>query len=286
MNRNLFPHYHAPYFVCTPPYTDKSSGVRTLHLLCHMLNTLGERARLVILPTVENPETVTNPMWNTPTVNPEEEKYYKFKIPQPIFIYPDIIRDNPYQARNVVRYLLAPAGAYGGSAQFPETDDVWGAHRALADRVMTLPVSDPRIFYPAPSHLPPLREGGCFYAHKYDRIHGNALLPITRGATRLEGSLDDIAFILRASKRCYLYENAAIITEAPLCGCPVTLIRTPYFEGFDLERHWPLGQVKWDDGEVVSDMSERRTQWEYQIGMERAWDQAAAFVKHTKERFL
>lgn len=228
---NLFPKKRRPYLIYTPSYTDKSSGVRTLHLLCHALNEFGCNAKLL---ACQEPY-YTNPNLNTPVML---ENSYE----DPIVIYPDIVRGNPMNAKRVVRYLLAPAGEYGGDKIFADTDMIWGALPSLAENVLRIPVSDPTIFYRGKN----TRSGACFYSHKYE-IHGNPE-PKDQG-TRLGGSLENIANILRLSEVCYLYELSSIITEAALCGCPVVLVRTPYFNKID-----PLcmmGDVKWSDGEVV-----------------------------------
>ncbi len=228
---NLFPKKKRPYLIYAPSYTDKSSGVRTLHLLCHALNEVGCNAKLL---ACQDPY-YTNPNLNTPVML---ENSYE----DPIVIYPDIVRGNPMNARRVVRYLLAPAGEFGGDKDFSNTDMIWGALPSLAENVLRIPVSDPAIFH----NRNCVREGECFYSHKYE-MHGNPK-PDGKGV-RLEGSLENIARILRSSRVCYLYELSSIITEAALCGCHVELIRTPYFNKIDAS--CMMGDVRWSDGEVV-----------------------------------
>lgn len=235
---NLFPKVKAPYFIYTPSYTSKSSGVVTLHLLCHALNESGEKAFII---SDNGNGFSTNPHLNTPVPDPQHINFYLAEGIEPIVVYPDIVRGNPLDAKKIVRYLLAPAGAYGGDKDFSETDNIWGALPSLAEKVLRIPVCDPDIFYQDYSN----RSGTCFYSHKYDRIHGNALLDITKNSVRLEGTQDQIADILRASSVCYLYELSSVITEAALCGCPVTLIRTPYFS--DIDTTCMMGDVEWDD---------------------------------------
>lgn len=241
---NLFPKQKTPYYVWAPPYTHTSSGVRHLHLMCHALNEAGERAYIV-------PSSYTgfvlNPALNTPLLPIQHQNFYEKNF---IAVYSDVVRGNPFNAKHIVRMLLAPRGAYGGDTAFPDSDQIWGALPSLADNVLKLPVSDIGIFYKGNKD----RHGTCFYSHKYE-MHGNQkLLDITGSSTRLTGSLEHLADILRKSEMCYLYELTSAITEAALCGCPVTLIRTPYFNTID--KDCMMGDVRWDDGDIVKECAD------------------------------
>jgi len=239
---NLFPKAQRPYYIYAPSYTHKSSGVRTLHLLCHALNEAGCVAQLVCPNNLRGSPYFVNPDLNTPVA-------VAGQFENPIAVYPDIVRGNPLDAKNVVRYLLAPRGAYGGDREFADTDQIWGALPSVADRVLRIPVSDTSIFYK--DSLP--KSGSCFYSHKYE-MHGNKLLDITKDSARLEGSLKNIASILRKSTVCYLYELSSIITEAALCGCPVVLVHTPYFN--EIDTSCMMGDVEWSDGYQVKECSD------------------------------
>lgn len=245
---NLFPKETIPYFIVSPTYTYKSSGVRTLHLLCHALNEAGQKAFMV---NDNNEGYATNPHLNTPVIANYSQwiNYYSNMMAEPLFVYHNLIKGNPLQGRKIVRYLLAPPGSYRGETVFADTDQVWGALPSISKNVLKLPVVDKSIFY---DDCRP-RSGSCFYSHKYDVITKNKLLPITENSKRLEGNLWDIAEILRSSEVCYLYEISSIMTEAALCGCPVVLIRTPQLEYIDPD--CMMGKVSWDDGAVVKECS-------------------------------
>lgn len=268
---NLFPKQRVPYYVWAPSYTHISAGVRALHLLVHSLNEAGQRAYL----WPENPVGyATNPELNTPIVtqHPQWQNYYQDNF---IAVYPDIVRGNPLNAKHVVRWLLAPRGAFGGDKEFEATDNVWGYLPSLAENVLSLPVTDPSIFYDGGYK----RKGSCFYAHKYDRIHHNELLDVTKNSVRLEGSAKDLAAILRKSEVCYMYEFTASLTEAALCGCPVVLLRTPYFNTVDATGH--IGNVVWDDGEVVKKCDDFYL--EYRKSIREFPDHMLKFIDDTQE---
>lgn len=224
---NLFPEKKVPYFILSPSWTHKSSGVRALHLLCHALNELGQKAYLVPYDA----ELACNPNLNTPSAIIVADNWRAFHESgiDHIVVYPDIIQGNPLLAKKVVRWLLAPAGAYGGDKEFPNTDMVYGYTKDIAEPTLCLPTFDHTIFYPELGTSP--RSGEVYYANKYDKIHGNKLLPVTSGAKRLEGTQEEIAKELRAAEKCYLYERTEIFVLAQMCGCPVETIPTPYWDG-------------------------------------------------------
>lgn len=256
----LFPEAKTPYIIWMPPWDDKSSGVRALHLLCHALNESGQRAYL--LPV--NMVTYTNPVLNTPLLNEEHLAFYVSKGIEPVYIYPDVVKGNPFQASRVVRWLLAPAGAYGGDASFPGTDRIYGYTRDLGEKVLCLPTFDERIFCPPHAAA---REGDCYYAHKYDRIHGNKLLPLTENMQRCEGRPEHVAEILRTHTRCYIYERSEILVNAKLCGCGIIPVVTSYWDG-----SLPKEFFK-PDGSLIP-------QWELLDSFER---QLANFTRETQE---
>lgn len=240
-----------PYYIVAPPFTHKSSGVRTLYKLMD-----GLRAKDQIVSLDFNPDAIV--------------------------VYPDITKGNPLRARHVVRFLLAPAGAYGGSRSFPHTDMMWGAHPQLSGNVLTIPVSDPKIFWAGANGF---RSSTCFYSHKYE-MHGNALLPLTHGAERLEGSLEQVASTLRHATRCFVYELSSVIQEAALCGCPVTLMRTPYFNKYNADISMMIGNMTWsDESSPFCELSAQESHAVYADCEERYQRQLDDFIIRTQEYF-
>jgi hypothetical protein len=285
---NIPPHTH-PYYIITPSYDYASSGVRALHLLCHDLNKHGLKAYL--FPLTQG-EFIVNPFLDTPQLPHTHDLFYQRSDIEPIYIYPDIIRGNPLNGTRVVRWLLAEAGKYGGDATFPKTDMIFGytkpiAHAAGTDRVLCLPTFDTNIFYQREER----REGSCFYSHKFDRIHGNALPDIVKDSTRLEGPPKKLADILRKSEVCYVLEMSEIIINAQLCRCKVVLVKTPYFNHVPSNIDFPYWDVAWDDGERVQaqpgNIWAKDYKASFQDGMEllnREYiHQFAQFIKDTQE---
>lgn len=249
---SIFPKIQKPYFVGAPAWTHKSSGVRSLHLLCHALNEAGKRAW--ILPEGSN-GWCTHPALSTPVITQEVLNFYKSEDIDPICVYPDVTRGNPLGYGKVARWLLAPAGAYGGSTmeEFREwADKVYTYRRDIpGGDTLCCPTFDPDIFHPPEKGAP--RYGSCYYANKYDKIHGQRLQAVTEKSIRLQGDWKTIANVLQGSQVCYIYEMTEVIVLAQMCGCPVKFVKTPYFRGVDLA-DW---QFTMKSGESAFDFTNR-----------------------------
>ncbi len=259
---DLFPPSKVPYFIFSPGWTHKSSGVRVLHLLCHALNESGQRAYL--FPST--PRFSRNPELNTPLAMEVMNDWVAFLDAglDYVVVYPDIVRGNPLESKKVVRYLLAPAGAYGGDKEFSEKDKVYGYVKDLAEPVLCLPPFDPRVFYPSVTEK---RSGAVYYAHKYNEIYKNALLPLTSEAKKLEGTPSEVAQMLREAEICYLYERTEVEVQARMCGCPVFPVVTDFWNGKRPEEFEDRAGISAD---LVS--------WDI-----RFEEQLRAFVKDTQE---
>lgn len=248
---NLFPKETRPYYILAPSYTHTSSGVRTLHLLCHALNSVGHKAFLV----ANSDDYRINANLNTPVLTVGTSHL------DAVFVYPDITNGNPWVGRmepkRVVRYLLAPP-LYPKS--FGEKDQIWGYTTPLAksfgsDKVLTVPTFNRNIFYPP--MVGSVRSGSCFYSHKYDKIFGHKLLPVTDDMTRVEGTAHEVANILHTHEICYVYERSEIIINAALCGCKVHLVKTDYFNCLDDDELFPQGLPPEDVMTIVRDIENK-----------------------------
>ena len=116
-----------------------------------------------------------------PPLTQEAERHYATQGIDPIVVYPDIIRGNPLNAKRVVRWLLAPAGAYGGDKKFPTTDMIWSYSTRIAraagyPNVLTCPAAEPALFVPLPGAE---RGGTCFYSHKHRLLGGRLTDDVT-----------------------------------------------------------------------------------------------------------
>lgn len=105
------------YIVYTFSWDENNGGVIFMHNLVHELNRMGERAFLWKAAPIYKPgrrqrlrnwlrpePMVTNPLLDTPVAHRRQLSA------DSIVIYPELVRGNPLQARQVVRWLLYKPG--------------------------------------------------------------------------------------------------------------------------------------------------------------------------------
>ena len=78
-------------------YNKFIGGVRVMHKLCDVLNSLGAEAYVTAKKT--------NPHWNTPVYDGNG-----FDKEQTVVIYPEVISGNPLNSKNVIRWILLSVG--------------------------------------------------------------------------------------------------------------------------------------------------------------------------------
>lgn len=228
--------HHSPYYIVSPNFSQKSSGPRMLHYLCHTLNELGYEAYITA--------RAFSPWLRTPELTREIRLKHRETGRTPIAVYPEVACGNPLQEPVVARWILNKAGHLGGHKEFHPDEllfywDEWVLQgEQNADRLF-LPSVDDRIFNDHDIQ-PEDRSGFCYYAHKYLMFGGQIAEPITRDGISLcqdiPRTAEEIAHILRTSRVLYCYEPSNIVAEAYACGCPAILVQTDYLKQFDLNR--------------------------------------------------
>ncbi|MDH1630673.1 hypothetical protein [Pseudomonas mosselii] len=259
--RSLFmPVRRNPYYIVAARYVRTSAGIKSLHVLCHALNRMGEQAFLIVHPHFP-PYLSAHPALNTPLLTKRIMDYHRAQGLTPITIYPESIKGNPMKAPFVVRYVLNYAGLLGGDTQFPETEYCISYSAAIAATVpnskqtIFIPASDPNFFVPpAPGTK---RQGACFYAGKYKNYHGGKTFAVTDGLIEIvrdrkdEQTPEQIRDLFQRCERFYCYENSALAIEAMLCGCPVVFLPNEFFTDLiGKAEHGTEGYV-WGDGDAV-----------------------------------
>lgn len=231
------PRRRNPFYIVSPSYTHQSAGIKALHLFCHSLNRRGQLAFLVkqdIFEVSPFEEMDLNPDLLTPPLTLKSYELHRDAGLTPIVVYPETITGNPLAASVVVRYVLNFPGLLGGDRAYADDEMVFAYSSKLAeaagigeDRVLFLPASDTDIFYPP--NTDQLREGACFYADKYRKVHGAEPFDITKDAVEItrgigSQSTEEVAELFRRSELFYCYENSALAFEAALCGCPTVYL--------------------------------------------------------------
>lgn len=231
--RPIYPAKRNPYYIVAPRYVRTSAGIKSLHLLCHSLNTLGQSAYILLHPSHDH-ITATHPELLTPLVTQRIIDHHFRRGLTPIVVYPETVAGNPFQAPFVVRYVLNFPGHLGGDKTYPSSELIYSYSKTLADavgfkdNVLFIPATDTNIFHPPEREG--VRQGSCFFASKYKTIHNGKLLPITDGSVEIvrdvpeEQTPQQIAELFRRSEVFYAYENTALAIEAVLCGCPAVFI--------------------------------------------------------------
>lgn len=239
---DFFESRHAPYYIASPPFTQKTAGPRALHYLCHILNELGYEAYIT---------TDFHSVWlRTPLLTPDIKEKHKRTKRTPIVIYPETITANPLNGVLVVRWLLNQAGHLGGEKKVRKNEmvfhwDTWVLQDEKTCGRLFTPSVDNRIFNETGARPPENRSGFCYYAHKYLAFGGKIPEFIKKNGISLcqdiSRSPEEIAAILRSTKVLYCFEPSNIASEAHACGCQNVFIETEYLKEFNTEN---IGMIK------------------------------------------
>lgn len=226
-----------PYYIVSPPYTRFSAGIRVLHILCSALNQLGQRAYMLIHPTLRIERAISSYL-STPWLTYAQIESDFANGRTPITIYPEVIGGNIFGAPIAFEYLLNFRGALGqgfrgdGMEGIAYSEAIRRSAPGIS-RTLFIPTSDPRVFFPQHNKSP--RHGIYYYAAKYQILMGMPPALPEPGAIEIKRdgigaqSLEELLSIYRRAERLYIYENSAVATEAALCGCPVVCMPSTFF---------------------------------------------------------
>jgi hypothetical protein len=115
------------FIIATPSYSGRFGGVMVLHQLCDALNRQGHSAAIALFGGTgphfnwaysDNPQFYHPDLIRTPLAGPDANAAIREFLQDGFVIYPDLIPDNPLNARFVVRYLLYINHQY--KAQHPQ----------------------------------------------------------------------------------------------------------------------------------------------------------------------
>ncbi|MEE9945667.1 MAG: hypothetical protein PBV00_15240 [Pseudomonas asiatica] len=215
-----------PYYILAPDYRETSSGVASLHYLCHVLNLNGREAYIC-------GGQVVNPDLKTPLLDPLTQKRHQAEGKVPIAVYPEVVVGNPLGCDVVARFLLNFEGFLTGqSMQAAGRDLLFYSGALIAARhgypdgdLLCLPTIDVELFSaPAPGTL---REGKYLYQnrHPLEQIDYSQLpddIQLLSMANAL--TLPELAVLLRKAEVLYTHEWSMTCVIAVLCGCPVIFI--------------------------------------------------------------
>jgi GT2 family glycosyltransferase len=285
---SFFESTHSPYYIYGLDFSQKSAGIRALHYLCHALSELGYEAYI----TCE----ITSPSLRTPRLTKRIQRRHEEAGRIPITVYPEIISGNPLNAAIVVRWLLNQPGHLSGDKYFEDSDLIFTYSAAflppeLKGGVLHIPTIDTSIFNNKDNVNDSKRDLVCYYAKKY-LAKGGQLTRHVQGATSLGQEVQlshrEIAAILRRSRMLYIYEPTALMNEALLCGCPVCVISTDYWQANvgKMEFAPDIGVAMEDTPEALAAAANTVANYasRFEKNAEWAWTQLRSFIKITQGR--
>jgi hypothetical protein len=211
------------FTVFAPEYNDKSAGAWMLHFLCDQLNRLGYECSLVIY----TPGKAINPNFITPQ---------SFE-PENIVIYPEIITNNPLNAKKVVRYLLNTEGLLRNKMiDWGATDFPISYSKVYKDDcdVLFYPICNLELFKSDGRE----RTEDCFYIGKGIHFAECEKLPCFEVTREYPDTKEGLAEVFKSKRFLFSYDNnSSTLLDAALCGCiPVCLF--PQHNVAELGKFW------------------------------------------------
>lgn len=219
--------------IVAPPYVHSSHGICAMHYLCHTINMLGGRARLLfhLCDQIRVGSTEhTNKKWNTPALDVSFTPHAS-----DIIIYPETLSGNPLGAKNVVRWMGHKDGALGVLMKEKASDFI------IAYSKIVHPKPDCVLFY--------ANFNECFY----EGHHSGMTLASYFGKSYLYGkdepipgtlvierdwpeTQEKLADLLRRTKILYTYDTwSATNIEAIICGAYVNYMRWDIFTPAEID---------------------------------------------------
>jgi len=222
------------FIIVTPGYVGNSFGIKTLHYLAHTLNEEGFTARLMFMTDdgrgkqrfgYAGPEA-TNPAFNTPPMTAADGVGDETDI----VVYPEIVSNNPLNARNVVRYFLNADGRITGrKIALGPRDFRLAFHRMFrADAHLVLGNAE---FNPAfqMGNARPISERtlDLTYVGKGDRYGKVSVIRNSVLITRVwPPDQNQLAQLLRHTRFFYTWDSVTSLNvEAILCGAMPVFLR-------------------------------------------------------------
>jgi uncharacterized MAPEG superfamily protein len=227
-----------PYYIVAPPYAQDSAGIKMLYVLCHLLNLLGAKAYIHVVPYALTAHDLGSGLATPALTQAIIEQNYVSGI-TPVVVLSETAQQNPFSGGVVVRWVMNFVGHLGGPSSFSAEENIYCYSKAIEDQtpnsrgVLFLPGSNPQFFCRPEDESQ--RAGVCYYAGKYVEIHKQEIpdwleqsgTKITRGYTGQ--NRDELKTIFQTHEVLYIFENTALATEALLCGCVVVAMRNDYF---------------------------------------------------------
>lgn len=102
------------FVIYAPKFKETKGGIIVLHKLAHILSKLGEKSYITNISHSKNAAKYIS-----------VEEIELLDKNNTMFIYPEIVKGNPYNGKYVTRWILNTPGIIGGDGIYEETDLVY-----------------------------------------------------------------------------------------------------------------------------------------------------------------
>lgn len=224
------------FYIWSPDYTEYSSGIKALHLLCDRLNNLGYEAYIS--------SAKVNELINTPKITSYLISQHKQQNRLQIAIYPETHVGNPLLIPNVVRYLLNKPnfflktswfGSYHKDEKILHYDDSFAIPWIKSDCVRVQTIDRNTFKLAENSNIE--RSGFLVYSHRVEpdlTLIPDWCKPFQVISMENPRSAKELSTMYQQSSGLIVFERTAAIVEAIFCGCPVIASSQYGFKDFSI----------------------------------------------------
>jgi hypothetical protein len=213
-----------PFIIYTYDYSPGIGGVKVMHKLCDLLNNNGFEAYLMPIHLTDDFYTCSD--YNTPLITQE----ILDNLDDAVVIYPEGIKYNPLNAKNVVRWILGPS-RHEDAETYNKADLIyWYMDYYYTDylgqKENQLLISEFHndIF----NNIGFERKGSCYTIRKANPtqlVHPKDSFFIPFDAA---GDLIGLANLFNKTERFYCYDNYTFLyVQAAMCGCLSIVVPDP-----------------------------------------------------------
>jgi len=285
------------YIVYAPSYNANNGGCIFLHQLVHNLNNMGERALLWPMQPIR-----MSKFKRYLNVKKEPDKSFKLSPDlntalaekkdlndNAIVVYPEIVKGNPLNIKNVVRWLLYKPGVlhpfeFGKDEMFFKVDEL------CEDIEITGGAQDLFLWKVNPcykNHKRPNRKGSCYIVRKGKE---KQLVHDLDDSIKIDGkSHEEIAEIFNRCEVFYSYDEATMYSQyAAVCGCTSIVIPGMYKSREDWIANHDLAKfgVAYGLDDIAHAKETQNKVIDLLLERERAGVKTvASFIETTKEKF-
>lgn len=213
-----------PFIIYAYDYHPGIGGIKVTHKLCHLINELGYECYL--FPIEFRDEFIINSAYNTPLIT---ENFLK-DLDDAIVIYADGVRENPLNAKNIVRWILGPPTNHmkfynSNELVYWFMDFYYEEYLGQRDNKLFICEFHDDIFYNKNLE----RKGSSYCIRKCADpkfVHPANSIFIPYHAA---GDLLNIADLFNKTEIFYCYDDHTFLyTQAAICGCLSVVIPEPH----------------------------------------------------------